>query len=413
MKHSSVRHRVRRFSPRHLCFVAVSSFLLPGCILIAAVLPSELFVEAHPTRAELAPGVRAGEELLECASFARCDALGEVTDIAFGRVDGDYSIQLILCGTRGFALLDSDSGRVVRITPFERPTGTERVTYADYAVHDVDGDGDLEFVRIPGWRTPVALNGGDGKLRWMDIVLARTVGVEDLDGNGALEFIIDSEASPGARRLDHLGQLVRIDPWNLWWPEFFDVNGDGSKDILYASGDAVWARDAAGELLAQTKLPRNGTVNRVFVISAWDHPSKKRLVAGEYVGDVQYDYSLSSDAKTVGPLIDFEAICPLIEAKPARFAGTPVAWSELSTLEKPAAIAGVKATRLRLRLFDQAGTTLYDEIIQPPDREKLRTAGASYFRGGEAGVRPDQLFVAYGPMVWVYRARHRAESPKR
>jgi hypothetical protein len=362
-----------------------------------------------PTNAELRPGVRFGADLLEVEQFARCDETGAITDLAYGRVRGDGPDKVVAAGIRGFGLLDPGSPHVERVVLFPNTGWTVPGHFVDARIHDLDADGVLEFLRVAGDRAPLSIHGGEGAARWTDDELVRRADVGDVDGDGKLEILVTSVGQAGVRLLDASGTLRWQQEWFPWFPVFVDVNGDGTQDILYNDAEALWARDGRGEVLARLTLPRGGIANGVFAIPSWQDADRISLVGREYLGNgldsESWSYSLRSDLTDVTTELDFEALRPLLHAIPIEFSGTTAAWATLRYLQRPAPVAGIAATRVRLTLFDRAGSAVYDEVLRAPEGERTFGEGSMLFLAGQDG-RPARLLVAYGTGVWTYRARH-------
>jgi hypothetical protein len=357
-------------------------------------------------------GVLIGQGEMDKALLGRFGNVGEVTDIAFGRLDGEEQPRLIIAGTRAYAVLDSGSYEVVGVVPFETTLPPEVSDVAmTHRILDVDVDGDLEFMTLAAhWWGRTARHGIDGKAIWAHpsgehpAVVATTFG--DVDADGSLEFLLTFNATSEVHLLDAAGKLLLSRSWGSDSVLFLDVDRDGDGDIVYVDGEALWARDGSGEVLARTVPPGGGYVNHLELVRAVGEPPEDWLLVGHYVERGErpgQNYLLVGlDAKTIGPRAEWEEIELHREQRFVAFQGTPgFAGARIDELQKQAPIAGISASRLRLRVLDEAWKVVYEEILMPPEGEKARTDGASLFLPADAGA-PARLLVAYGDTVWVY-----------
>jgi hypothetical protein len=358
------------------------------------------------------PGVLVGQGLMSKALLGRYDSVGEVTDIAFGRLDGVEEPRLILAGTRAYAALDPSSYELIGVVPFETELAGVAMTRR---ILDVDGDGDLDFMTLAAdWIGRTARHGSDGNVIWahpsardssrIPAVVATAFG--DVDADGSLEFLMTFNATSEVHLLDASGKLLLSQPWGCDSVLFLDVDGDGEKDIVYIDGEDLWARDGSGEVLARTWPPEGGYVNHLEIVRAVGEPAQDWLLVGHHVkkgSRAGQNYHLVGlDAKTIGPRVEWAQIELHCERPFVGFQGTPgLAGARIDVLQKQAPIAGFSATRLRLRVLDDAWKVVYEEILMPPEGETARTDGACLFLPAGAGDLA-RLLVAYGDTVWVY-----------
>jgi hypothetical protein len=222
--------------------------------------------------------------------------------------------------------------------------------------------------------------------------------------NKTQECIVVSGETNQVRFIGYNGSIARSQEWG--GPNvcselvLVDMDNDGKDEIVYVTPDAVDARNAQGDLIAHTTLPDRGRINRVLLLRAWGQPPGDHLVAGSYTNSDEFDYLLSLDATTILGPVEWDQIEPRIRAIPVAPAGTSrVSWARGNVLQKPAPIAGIKATRLQLRLLNDLGQVVYREVIAPSAGDKLVLEGAMVSPPGNVG-EPRILLVAYGDVIW-------------
>lgn len=391
--------------------------------LLAPCFNSCIFVDAWlaPAGPSLPrPRVIAGEDLLEKRVIATCPEIGEVTDIALGRVAGDGHERVVVAGTQGYALIDPYFLTVVctvRLAPTFAPPFDEAAIAC--RILDVDGDGEFEFARLSDGIGRCSLHRGDGSVIWVkpDVVPYGSFGADglagDVDGDGKLEFLI--KCSGRLMLVDRDGRVRWTRESSEGWSFLFlDTDGDGRNEIVYVDGVRLCVRDANWNLVLTTPLPGGGpidggSVDWVFLLRGWGDPPADTLVVGvqteERGRSVARNYLVALDAKTVGVCVRWEDVEQRIDATRLDFTSRPeLAWVARGELEQSAGFAGTKATRLRLLISDQRSKVRYEEIVKAPKLAMVANRGACFFLPAADG-KPARLLVGYGSTIWSYTVR--------
>jgi hypothetical protein len=383
---------------------------------IASFLPSSEIARPAGTASQgleqsseeiLEPGVRRGDGLFDKREFITIEGIGEISDIDFGRIDGDDEEYLILAGHKGFGLVDAWNGDVGRVVTFAS-TSSLGGMYQRVLIVDTNGDGLFEFARLAAnWLGRTSVHGADGKTLWAyppegSPAVSFTT-CADVSGDGRLEFLMTFNAKDEIHLIDHEGQLV----WSQHWakgifepPVFLEVNGDGFLDIVGIDGDALWARNGDGGLLFRTKLPGGGFVNALALVEDYGAPGKDWLLVGHYLDGSQRYYLAPLNAQSVEHEIDRQHVDPYIDTAVVRLEEVTY-HAKIEPILRQAPVGGYQATRLRLRLFDESRNCVYEEVLAPPAGDKVAGDGALAALVGE-GPNPPKLLVAYGNRVWLY-----------
>ena len=196
-------------------------------------------------------GVVQGQGLVQRSIFFADEDLGEVTDVAFGELDPDPRVALVVAGRRRADFLGRDFRKIKSL----RWPGDG---YSQVMVVDVEGDGACDFWNRGSWSDNPALLGHDGKVRWeyQDPNQRDEKGVEDsapgdLNGDGKLEFAVSRIAGAGVTVLDtHGAQLWNKPGHGGDHVEIADANGDGKREILCANTGALEVLDRNGHTLS-------------------------------------------------------------------------------------------------------------------------------------------------------------------
>jgi hypothetical protein len=385
-----------------------------SCIFVAAWLTPDDPRLPHPR-------VISGESLLEKRRIATCPEIGEVTDIAFGRVAGDGHERVVVAGTLGYALIDpyfETVVSVVRLEPILEPPFEDAAIAC--RIVDVDGDGEFEFARLSDGFGRCSLHRADGSVIWAKPGLSQyraSMGTHgaagDIDGDGKLEFLITCGSQVMLVDRDGCARWTR-ETWETGRFLFLDIDGDGRNEIVFEDGVRLCVRDANWNLVATTALPGGGpddggTLNRVNLLRAWGDPPADTLEVGIYTQErghtVQRDYLVALDAKTVGACVPWADIETRVDATRLHFASRPeLAWAARQELVQGVFFAGVKATRLRLRITDERSSVRYEEIVRAPKGARVANRGACFFLPAADG-KPARLFVGYGSGISSYTVR--------
>ena len=204
------------------------------------------------------PRVVAGEGFLTRRLLVESEHLGPVSDIRLGELDPSPGLELGIAGAEGALFLDPENGRIVASTRLPRRGGHVMLV-------DVDGDGESELLNRGGGWQPVSLFDHSGNELWSFRSGPNDLAAGDLDGDGALDFVIGTASS--LRRLDRGGRQVWKRPdVNVWHVEILDTDGDGDHEIVHSNGRGMLLiRDAEGRVLES--LPPLGL--ETFSLCPW------------------------------------------------------------------------------------------------------------------------------------------------
>jgi len=330
--------------------------------------------------------------------LAEVPAVGGISDL---RVVGQ---ELLVAGACGVARLELGTGRVLASAPY--PLECPPTLAARFA--DVDGDGTLEIVRFEnGWVPPVAVLELDGRLRWVQNVPAREDDLLDADGDGCLEILVGNANEDTVYLLDCRGNVL----WQREWGPSQNGVVDGARELVYADGEALQVCRADGERLRTIAPPRGGYLNSLEKVVGLPGLPEARFVLGAYVKDAgsQLWWALGEELELLGPLERgddhfAQAYFERVTVDPDR--GLSLAFME----EKhQAAVAGFKASWLRVALFDAAGACVFEEPLAPGDGPLASGPGAHVV----LERRPLRLLVGYGSTLWEYREPSAAGAASR
>jgi len=228
------------------------------------------------------------------------------TSLAFGDVDGDGDLDLVLgnLGAQSRLWLNDGSGRFVDATGSRLPA-LVRETRA-VVLGDVDGDGDLDLVLGNGLANPelesMLVNDGTGHFtnqtaprfpsRWTFPTGALAIG--DADGDGDLDIAVGND-DVGLGRFNQLfvndgtghfrdGDLV-YDYFRTMAIAFADVDGDGDLDVFCGDHDSYdkLYLNTGGGTFANVSWPRMATGldrTRAFAVGDIDGDGDLDLVRG-------------------------------------------------------------------------------------------------------------------------------------
>ena len=156
--------------------------------------------------------------------------------------DGDQGPEVLLHNENGISLLQHD-GEVVWSDL--RPTGAPadiRHWQRPSAVHDFDGDKEVEFVVSS--RSQLAVYGAHASVRWTasvtDLTGSATATAFDFLGDGVAEAIYGDELNLrvyDGQSGDVLLSVPRSSGTNIEYPVVVDVDGDASAELLIVSNE--------------------------------------------------------------------------------------------------------------------------------------------------------------------------------
>lgn len=211
------------------------------------------------------PGVVHGEGRLARISLIDLPSFAQLQSVSFGhfRPDSPEELCVVFAGTATFFTLDgakrdgvSIGTRVARVGPIE-----------------VDGDGECEFLNRGGGWSEVSLLRHDGSVRWAfkegpDGVPPNDLAVADLDGDGALEYLVATRH--GLRCLDEESRVKWQQQTSgiTYTVVAVDVDSDSRPELVTAtSGNfddvGVWICDGNGNRLRRVASEKNASVTPV------------------------------------------------------------------------------------------------------------------------------------------------------
>ncbi len=294
------------------------------------------------------PGVVTGEGFLSTGVFAEGLDVGSVTDIAIGEFDPSPGTEVGIAGQRGAAFLDEAAGV------------KSSVQFGNAGVRvdiiDVEGDGVCEFMECGLWRVPASVIDHQGTTLWTygeGGAGVADMAAGDIDGDGALEFVVGSDADGGVHLLESDGTLVWQQPDDdVWHVEFVDTDGDGSLEIVHTNAAGqMTVRDLLGKVIRQGTpagyYPR-------FSLCRWpvDGPVPLPLIADDGTLGI-YDYGSKTVAQFDAPQ------CGLLgEAR-----GTPVRLRAGQSPHLAVLVDFRGRSQAVLYVYDSEGGLVYREIV--------------------------------------------------
>jgi hypothetical protein len=337
------------------------------------------------------PWPRAASELvLTRRVLAELPAVGHITDLF---VEG---AEVLVAGTSGVARLERASGKVLSAARYALPSPP----WIDARFHDVDGDGKREIVRAQdGWVGPTAVLELDGSTRWVKPMPMRAREPLDVEGDGRLEFLVGEPNADLVWLLDHEG----VPRWQRSWGSTqtgvatADLDGDGTRELLFADGDSVQVCTATGERLTAVAPPEAGYVNALRAVDGLPGHVGARLLLGAYstARERQLWWACSERLEPLGLVALGETVFEEEHALREPLERDPPLGLAVFSEVHPAATAGFSATWLRVALFDAHGDCVYDDPI-------AGTEAATPGRGAHLvlSAYPLRLLVGYGPTLW-------------
>lgn len=333
------------------------------------------------------PGVVKGSGFLSKTEFAAVPGLGNVTDIAFGKLDPAPRVEIAFAGGTGAAFVDK-GGNVKSSVSY----GTAGVSSDDMSI--LRGNGACQFMRRGSWGSRPALLDHAGAVLWeyKGTSAADDMVAGDINGDGLLEFAVGLNGGGGVDLLDSRGQKLWNKPdGNVWHVEMADANGDGQLEIIHTNaGGVIKVRDAYGNVISESSTP---VYCSDFSLCRW--PTKKdreQVLVSDQGGIWLLNYNGATVKRFDAPGCPDQGAARGIAV--SLKSGKPECFAALVTFEN--------ARRSVLYVYDPAGKLVYQEVLPEASASiaaiSLDNSGAeSILIGGEGHVtRYSVLASAHG-----------------
>ncbi|MBI4602786.1 MAG: rhombosortase [Planctomycetes bacterium] len=341
-----------------------------------------------------------------------CRSLGGVTDIAHVRPRRRADQVVVAAGTAGALFLEPETCRVLETVK----VNDGRPPFHTYRIVDADGDGDIELLRFPGaGEDTAALYSDLGQKLWTASCPSRSfplLAFGDLEGDGRLEFLLSGLHSDKVRLVDHAGRRLWDERWDRGTNDvaIADLDLDGRAEIVCTNGKQLVIRDRHRKVVHREPFPEGCYVNDLHVLEGPRPDGPLRLCVGFYDHgshgrEVGQRYRIleadgSTVAKEIGPQ---EMIGPYLPRRAVRLeAGAEPYAVRIAEAKYQGVLVGFSATRLVVKVFDGAGTPVYEELVASSAGEVARGDGAMVVVPS-ATPGEERLLVGYGPDLWEYQ----------
>lgn len=215
--------------------------------------------------------VPVGNGLLSSRICFSDPSLREIWDIQEVNFDANGSLDLVIVGSAGAAVLDRAFKPIEQITFHDR-------AFAKVKLVDLEHNGHYEFL-VRGssttgiglsWDCPVIVFDRDGSRMWSyrSVAGVNDAAAADIDGDGQDEVVVGMNTGGGIKLLNHNGSELWSKPdANAWRVETLSSQSGHGLDIVSsnASGELT-LRDAAGEVIRRIKP---GAYLRKFSKTKW------------------------------------------------------------------------------------------------------------------------------------------------
>ncbi len=325
----------------------------------------------------------------------------EITDLRYGRLTESGTEVLVAAGSNGFAVIEQtgDSMSVSSSSEFEEPPDLPYRTQWDIEIHDLDGDGLLEFVRFAGaWHGPIYGFDGEGRLRWSGEELeAPTFTIDmDVDRDGRTELLVGSES--GITLHDYGGRKLWQSPRESNADAVVIEDEEVGCLIALTTNAGLTLVSGKGEFLESRKIPgtKGAYYNYAGVARNVPGITHALIVVGAYVdrliGEGAQRTAVYDPADGSMKLVDKDRISPFIDS--VQMPGATSNWLIKAVVEREQApIAGFKSGQLRVSIYSESGALAFERVLEAPPVSS----------GHAILVEKDSFLVGYGTKLWRFR----------
>ena len=220
-------------------------------------------------------------------------------------LDGDGDLDVYVAGLPDFLFLNDGSGRLEDASEDRIPDRLEWGLSDEVACGDLDGNGDLDLVRVcrltpdSDGVTRLLLNDGSGRFldRSTDRLPGEPIGsdacaCEDLDGDGDLDLVLGGFRehlwlNDGEGRFSDASDRLPQDRLETRSVEIADFDGDGDADVVLSNvgPNGLWLNDGEGHFSDASHMLPQGP-----------DPYERTLdvTAGDFDGDGDLDLGVAN-----------------------------------------------------------------------------------------------------------------------
>ncbi len=202
---------------------------------------------------------------------------------SIGDIDGDNQLEIIFGTNDGYVWALNHDGTNVTGWPVNLATSIQSTP----ALGDIDNDGNLEIVI--GSSNPARLwvlkHDGTTEPGWPQIATIQSApALGDLDNDGYLEIV----AAENVNQINaYYYNGTMLSGWPVYTYDFIygspiigEINGDINKEIIFGSGDYIWAVHHTGQNVTGYPIKTGGSVRSTPALADVDDDGLLELFAG-------------------------------------------------------------------------------------------------------------------------------------